>query len=110
MMRQQFSLHQITIAGSSFRVRSNLNLEDLNALVDLVQKRIDDALSVTKTGSLQNAVILAALQLAESYWLERQKNQRLQQMIQEHKDEVLQEIQEIRQEAIRWVNQLETQP
>ncbi len=56
---------QVSIAGVPLRLKSSHDLETVNELVRMVDEKIRQALPLTKTGSIQNASILAALNMAE---------------------------------------------
>ena len=58
---------EVKIAGVPLRLRTSQSEQSVGELVELVDKKIEEALLVTKTGSIQNAAILAALNLAEEY-------------------------------------------
>lgn len=61
----QDSSAQVSIAGVPLRLKSSHDLETVNELVRMVDEKIRQALPLTKTGSIQNASILAALNMAE---------------------------------------------
>lgn len=58
-------LFEVEIAGVPLRLKSSHDVQTVNELVALVDLRIKEALRLTKTGSIQNASILASLHLAE---------------------------------------------
>ncbi len=60
-------LYEVEIAGVPLRLKSSHNHEMVEQLVALVNSKITEALPLTKTGSIQNASILASLHLAEEY-------------------------------------------
>jgi len=60
---------QVSIAGVPLRLKSSHDLETVNELVRMVDEKIRQALPLTKTGSIQNASILAALNMAEELLL-----------------------------------------
>jgi cell division protein ZapA len=57
--------HDFTIGGLPFRLRSSQDDETVKALVQFVDQKIQLAMKATKSGSLQSAAILAALNIAE---------------------------------------------
>lgn len=57
--------HDFTIGGMPFRLRSSQDEESVKALVSYVDQKIQLAMKATKSGSLQSAAILAALNIAE---------------------------------------------
>ncbi|MCC6277447.1 MAG: cell division protein ZapA [Oligoflexia bacterium] len=69
---------EVTIAGVPLKLRTGRDPETVKKLVTLVDKMVQDALPATKTGSVQNAALLAALNLAEEMF--ELKNQALSQL------------------------------
>ncbi len=59
------------------RLRSSHDEETVNELVRLVDTKIGETLPLTKTGSIQNASILAALNLAEELLLLKRRAKEL---------------------------------
>lgn len=66
-------LFEVEIAGVALRLKSSHDEETVNELVALVDRKIREALPLTKTGSVQNASILASLHLAEEYLVLKRK-------------------------------------
>lgn len=62
-------LIEVVIAGVPLRLKSSHDVDTVNELVALVDSKVREALPLTKTGSIQNASILACLHLAEEYLL-----------------------------------------
>jgi cell division protein ZapA (FtsZ GTPase activity inhibitor) len=60
-------IFEVNIAGQPLKLRSSRDPEAVRSLVELVNKKIQEALQSTKSGSLQTATILAALNLAEEF-------------------------------------------
>ncbi len=58
-------LYNLSVAGMRLKVRSSHDEDKVNALVDLVNQKVNLALKRSKNKSLQKAIILAALNLAE---------------------------------------------
>lgn len=58
-------LYNLSVAGMRLKVRSAHKEDKVNELVDLVNQKVNLALKRSKNKSLQKAVILAALNLAE---------------------------------------------
>lgn len=57
--------YEFNIAGLPFKLRSSHDQQTVQELVRLVDHKIHQALSATKSGSVQSAAVLAALNLAE---------------------------------------------
>lgn len=66
-------LFEVVIAGVPLRLKSSHDEQTVNELVALVDRKVREALPLTKTGSIQNASILASLHLAEEYLTLRRK-------------------------------------
>lgn len=60
---------QVLIAGVPLRLKSSHDEETVSELVRMVDEKVCQALPLTKTGSIQNAAILAALNMAEELLL-----------------------------------------
>lgn len=67
------TLYEVEIAGIPLRLKSSHDEQTVNELVQLVDRKVREALPLTKTGSIQNAAILASLHLAEEYLLLKRK-------------------------------------
>ena len=66
-------LFEVVIAGVPLRLKSAHDEQTVNELVAYVDQKVREALPLTKTGSIQNAAILASLNLAEEYILLKRK-------------------------------------
>ena len=62
-------LFEVEIAGIPLRLKSAHDEYVVNELIAYVDQKVREALPLTKTGSVQNAAILASLHLAEEYIL-----------------------------------------
>lgn len=58
-------LFEVVIAGVPLRLKSSHDEQTVKELVALVDRKVNEALPLTRTGSIQNASILASLHLAE---------------------------------------------
>lgn len=77
-------LFEVVIAGVPLRLKSSHDEQTVNELVALVDQKVNEALPLTRTGSIQNAAILASLHLAEAnLTLRRQARAELERL--EHK-------------------------
>ncbi len=61
----QKKLHEVDIAGIPLKLLSQNDEATVRQLVQYVDQKIKEALPLTKTGSIQNAALLAALHIAE---------------------------------------------
>jgi cell division protein ZapA len=57
--------YEVVIAGLSMRLKTNHSEDMVKSLVSLVDQKIQDVLKASKNSSLQNAAVLAALNLAD---------------------------------------------
>jgi cell division protein ZapA len=77
----RLTLFEVEIAGVPLRLKSTHDAQTVNELVAMVNEKIKVALPLTKTGSIQNASILASLHLAEEYLtLKRQAKAELERL------------------------------
>lgn len=58
-------IFEVTLAGVPLKLRSGHDPEIVKKLVSFVDKKVQEALPTTRSGSIQNAALLAALNLAE---------------------------------------------
>ncbi len=63
--RNQKGVFEVTIAGIPLKLKSGQDPEMVKKLISFVDKKVQEALPATKSGSVQNAALLAALNLAE---------------------------------------------
>ena len=61
------------IAGVPYKLRTSHDDETVTELVEFVNNRMDQAISITKNASFQNAAILTAMNLAEELILLKRK-------------------------------------
>lgn len=67
--------YELNIAGVNYKLKSALDEQTVHQLASYVDQKINEAMTSTKSGSLQNASILAALNIAEEYLLLKKKAQ-----------------------------------
>lgn len=85
---------EVVIAGIPLKLKSSRDPESVNKLVSLVNSKVEEALTATKSGSVQTALLLAALNLAEE--------------LLELKDNALKEINQFEKKAQRILSDLES--
>ena len=72
------------VAGMSFKLRTAHDENTVNELVDFVNGKFEEALQGTKNKSVHNAMVLAALNIAEEFILLKKKaNIELDQLLEE---------------------------
>ncbi len=64
---------EFEIAGLPYKLKSSHDEQTVQELVDFVDQKVSQALSVTKSGSFQSAAVLAALNIAEELILLKRK-------------------------------------
>jgi cell division protein ZapA len=85
---------EVTIAGIPLKLKSGQDPEMVKKLVSFVDKKVQEALPATKNGSVQNAALLAALNLAEELF--------------ELKARALQQLEKFEKKAQKALTDLET--
>lgn len=65
--------HEFQIAGVPYKLKTSHDDALVQELVEFLNQRMSQALSVTKNGSYQNAAVLTAMQLAEELVLLKRK-------------------------------------
>ncbi len=65
--------HEFQIAGVPYKLKTSHDDVLVQELVDFLNQRMSQALTVTKNGSYQNAAVLTALHLAEELILLKRK-------------------------------------
>ena len=58
-------LFHFKIAGVSYKIKTSHDEETVNELVEFVNHKVTEAMTVTKNSSFQNAAVLSALNIAE---------------------------------------------
>ncbi len=97
-------LYDVQVAGLSLKLKSSHDEETVRQLSSLVDKKVNEALEVGKNVSFQNALLLAALHLAEDLTILKQHaNDKLQNL--ENKSlEILLDLEESPISRIRLEN------
>jgi cell division protein ZapA len=68
-------LYEVEIGGTLLRLRSSHDQVTVDELVQLVNRKLKEAMPLTKSGSPQNASILASLHMAEEFLAWKRKAQ-----------------------------------
>ena len=66
-------LFEVEIGGIGLKLRTSYDEETVNELVQYVNEKLDESLAATKSGSIQTAAILTALNIAEDNLLLRKR-------------------------------------
>ncbi|MEZ0392982.1 MAG: cell division protein ZapA [Pseudobdellovibrionaceae bacterium] len=75
--------YEFQIAGLPYKLKSLHDEATVQELVDYVDRKVKEALTVTKSGSFQSAAVLAALNIAEELILLKRKAQRELEILEE---------------------------
>lgn len=87
---------EVEIAGVPLRLKSSHDEQTVKELVELVDGKVREALSASKTGSIQNAVILASLNLAEEFLMLKRKTKSELEGLESRAQRVLMELESSR--------------
>ncbi len=71
--KAQHNVYEVEIGGIPLRLKSSHSKETVDQLVQFVNNKIQQSLTLTKTDSLQTAAILACLNLAEEHHVFKSK-------------------------------------
>ena len=74
-MEDNKTLYNVEIAGLPLKLRSSHDDATVEELVSLVDDKVDEALKINQGISFQNAILLAALHIAEELILTRRMAQ-----------------------------------
>ncbi|MCB0392606.1 MAG: cell division protein ZapA [Bdellovibrionales bacterium] len=72
MIKLDKHLYEVQVAGLSLKLKSSHDENTVRELSSLVDKKVNEALALGKNVSFQNALLLAALHLAEDITLLKQ--------------------------------------
>jgi cell division protein ZapA len=84
----------VNIAGVPLRLKSSHDDQIVNELVSLVDRKVREALPLTKTGSIQNAAILAALHMAEELVMLKRRTRDLIDEVEERTRRVIEDLEQ----------------
>lgn len=71
------------IAGVPYKLKTSHDDETVKELVEFVNSKMNQAMTVTKNGSFQNAAVLTAMNIAEELILLKRKAQRELELLEE---------------------------
>lgn len=87
-------VYDVIIAGIPLKLKSEKDPELVKKLISYVDKKVQEALPATKSGSLQNAALLATLNMAEELF--------------ELKGKALTQLDKFEKKTIRLIDELES--
>ena len=93
---QTQEVYEVNIAGVPLRLKSSHDDETVRELINLVDRKVREALPLTKTGSLQTASIFASLHLAEELLMLKRKTQAELQSLESKAEKVLSDLEDSR--------------
>lgn len=73
LVQKPGQVYEVEIGGIHLRLKSSHSEETVNNIVNLVNSKIKEAMSLTKSDSLQTAAILACLNMAEEQFIFKKK-------------------------------------
>ncbi len=88
------AVYEVVIAGVPLKLKSGHDAKKVKQLVSFVDSKVQQALPATKSGSVQNAALLAALNLAEELF--------------ELKEKALGQLEKVEKKAQRTLSELES--
>src|ERR1700677_2783878 len=88
------AVYEVVIAGIPLKLKSGHDPKLVNKLVSFVDNKVQQALPATKSGSVQNAALLAALNMAEELF--------------ELKAKAIEQLEKVEKKAQKTLNELES--
>jgi cell division protein ZapA len=82
----------ITILGKEYSIKSDVEKESLNRIAGHLNKKVDEIIRTAKTATVHNVLILAAMNIADEYFQEKNLNQELIGYVEGKSDQLLQNI------------------
>lgn len=73
IIKDSRKIHEFEIAGLAFKIRSSQDEKTVQDLVAIVDHKVTECLAASKSGSLQSAAVLTALNLAEELMILKKK-------------------------------------
>ncbi len=92
-------IFEVSIAGLSLKLKTSHDAETVYQLVSYVDQKVSEALKLTKSGSIQNAALLASLNIAEELIILKQRAQREIEKIEVKAQKVLADLESSRQQV-----------
>ena len=69
MLEAAKHVHNVQVAGLSLKLRASHNAQTVSELIKIVDEKVKDVMGANRTVSFQNALLLAALNIAEELFL-----------------------------------------
>lgn len=100
MNQAEKKIFEVTLAGLSLKLKTSHDAETVDQLVSYVNQKVSEALKMTKSGSIQNAALLASLNMAEELIILKQRAQAELEKIEGKAQKVLSDLESSRQQSI----------
>ena len=101
---QEKDLYLVQVAGLSLKLRSSHDEETVRKLASLVDKKVNEALGAGNNVSFQNALLLAALHLAEDLTLLKSLMDRRLDLLESQAKDILSDLESSPLSRIRLEN------
>ncbi len=82
----------ITILGKEYSIKSDVEKESLNKIAGHLNRKVDEIIKTAKTATVHNVLILAAMNIADEYFREKNLNQELITYVEGKSEQLLQNI------------------
>jgi cell division protein ZapA len=82
----------ITILGKEYSIKSDVERDSLDKIASHLNKKVDEIVKTTKAVTTHNILILAAMNIANEYFQERNLNQALISYVESKADYLLTHI------------------
>jgi cell division protein ZapA len=100
MNQAEKKIFEVTLAGLSLKLKTSHDAETVNQLVSYVNQKVTEALQMTKSGSIQNAALLASLNIAEELIILKQRAAAELEKIEGKAQKVLSDLESSRQQSM----------
>lgn len=82
----------ITILGKEYSIKSDVEKESLDRIASHLNKKVDEIMKTTRSAAAHNVLILAAMNIADEYFREKNLNQELISYVEGKSEQLLQQI------------------
>jgi cell division protein ZapA len=95
-------LFHFKIAGVSYKIKTSHDEATVNELVEFVNHKVTEALTVTKNSSFQNAAVLSALNIAEEMILLKRRAHAELEKLESKALKLAQELENAKANKVNW--------
>ncbi len=95
-------LFHFKIAGVSYKIKTSHDEATVNELVGFVNKKVTEAMNVTKNSSFQNAAVLTALNIAEEMILLKRRAQAELDKLEAKAVKLAQDLENAKANKVNW--------